>query len=688
MASKAFSVYTSFKAKDGVSGIFQNMKNKASDFGGQLNKLKAQSQAVGGGIKKSFDITKGAITGVVTAVAAGTVVNTLNSWVDKASDLQETLGKTNETFKADSNAVVEWSKTSIKSMGLAQQTALDTAALYGDMGAGMGMTTKRAAEMAMSLTQLSADMSSFKNVSQDITSNALKSIYTGETETLKNLGVVMTQDNLEEYAAKAGFGKKFKDMTQTEKIELRYQYVMNATRNSQGDFERTGGNFANQSRMFQEQRKQLETNLGNILLPKYNAIMKSLNSIITKNAPAIEKGFAALFKNFEEGLKICSPLFEKFQELFKNFTTVIMPIFQASMPVIKTLLENLVVPALVAVIDTVNNLFKGIKLAYDIVKGFYDFVKNNWVALLFTLPLMIMGVVGACKLVQTAIDIWRLKMALLKMEGGLLSVVMNTKLVQSITAFTSAVWKSVTALAAQAAAFFASPVGLITLAIMALVGVVILLWKNWDKVTQKVKEWAEWMTGSTFGKVLSCIFPVLGAVALLIKHWDTLKAAVINWWNNTKPLLMEFWQNCQETFLFVAEFFQGQWNKITTSVVNWWNSVKFYLSVFWTVCKEVFAKVGGFIKENFISILLAALGPVGFIISSLMNLPSIIKQIRSGGGIKITGAGGENVKDLPKFKENKNGKIEVVTTIDNKTGYEAKTNTRLQSPSNLNLKPA
>ena len=609
MASKSFSVFTSFKAKDGMSGVFQNMKNKASGFGGQLSKLKAQSQQVGTTFKNSFNGVKTVIGGVVTAVAAGVVTQTLGSWVEKASDLQETLGKTNETFKADSNSVIEWSKTSIKSMGLAQQTALDTAALYGDMGTGMGMTSKRASEMAMSLTQLSADIASFKNTDQALSANALKGIFTGETEALKNLGVVMTQENLQDFANKNGMNKKIKDMTQSEKIELRYKYVMESTKNSQGDFQRTGGNFANQQRMFEENKKEMETRLGNIMLPKYNAVMKSLNATLTKYAPVIEKGFGALFKNFEEGIRICSPLFVKFQELFKTFNSVIMPLIQSSLPMIKILLSSVVVPALGLVIDSINTLFKGIKFVYDVGSAFYNFVKSNWLPFLLMLPAVIMGVVGATKLVQTALDIWRLKMALLKMEGGLMSVVMNTKLVSSIGAFTSAIWKSVTALAAQTVAFLTSPVGLITLGIMALIGVVILLWKNWDKVT----------------------------------------ATVVGWWNSTKELLSSFWATCQ----------------------------------------DVFSKVGSFIKDNFINILLMALGPVGFIIQSLMNLPQIIKQIKAGGGIKIEGSDGGDVSGKsPKVKGNKNGSIEVKTTIDNKTGYNAQTSTSLQSPSNLKLKPA
>lgn len=491
MALNSYSVYTSFKAKDGMSNVFKNMKNRATGFGRQLDKLKLQAQTSGKKIRNSFNNVKKAFVGIMAVLAANTVKKTLDSWIERASDLQETLGKTNETFKSNANEVIAWSKNSIKSMGLAQQTALDTAALYGDMGTGMGMTTKRASEMATSLTQLSADIASFKNVDQSLSANALKGVFTGETEALKNLGTVMTQENLEEYAKKMGINKKFKDMSQTEKIELRYNYVVASNKNASGDFLRTGGNYANQSRMFEEQKKQLETNLGDIMLPKYNAVMKSLNAILIKYSPTIEKGFGAMFKNFEDGIKICSPLLEKFKNLIQVLATTIMPLFKATMPIIKTLLQFAVVPALIVAIDTITALIKIVSGGFTAIRNIYSFVKDNWLPLLLMTPMAIIGVVGAMRLVQTAIDIWRVKMALLRMEGGLFAVLMQTKLVQSIGAFASAVWKSVTALAAQTAAFLMSPVGLIMLGVMALVGVVILLWKNWDKVTATFKKFAQ-----------------------------------------------------------------------------------------------------------------------------------------------------------------------------------------------------
>lgn len=605
MGATNFSVYTKFQAKDNVSQVFKNMKNGATSFSNQLNRLTVTTQNFGNKIKGSFDKVNMAVTATVTLFAANTVKQQLDSWVDFASDLQETMGKTEQTFKSNAQAVIEWSKTSISAMGLAQQTALDSAALFGDMGTGMGLTTARAAEMATTLVQLSADLASFKNMSQDMTMTALKGVFTGETESLKNLGIIMTQDVLENYAKAIGLHKKFSDMTQTEKIELRYQYIMGSpTMNAQGDFLKTGGNYANQSRIFEQQQKELQTRLGNVLLPQYNNIMVTMNKMLGKYTPAIVKGFENMFKAFQEGLTICKPIFQEFNNMFNYLRANLLPEVISMLPMIKTILETAVVPAITLVLKGVQGLFVVINTGYNVLKGLFSFIKDNWLPILLALPAAIVGV-------QFAIDTLRLKMALLRMEGGLLSVVMNTKLMTALTSFTAGVWKSVTALLAQAAAFAVSPVGLITIGIMALVGVVILLWKNWDKVT----------------------------------------ATLVSWWNTASSLLASFWEKC----------------------------------------KGIFSSVGTFIKNNFINILLSALGPVGLILNGIIKISQKIRSIKNdSGGIEIKNeSDGQPVNNKPRINnDTKNGRIDVGVTVDNKTGYEASSSLELEGKNGLKLQPA
>jgi hypothetical protein len=179
-------------------------------------------------------------------------------------------------FKGSSDSVIAWSETSIEQMGLAQGSALDMASTFGDIGTSMGLNIEQATEMSTSLTQLSADLASFKNISADRAAQALTGVYTGETEAPKSLGVVMTQANLQAFALSQGITTQVSAMTQAQQVQLRYAYVMQQTANAQGDFVRTGGNLANQSRALLETLKQTGTEFGEILQPAVTSVVSAL----------------------------------------------------------------------------------------------------------------------------------------------------------------------------------------------------------------------------------------------------------------------------------------------------------------------------------------------------------------------------------------------------------------------------
>ena len=201
--------------------------------------------------------------------------------VKLASDLTETLGKTEIVFGNLSDTVIAWSETSVESMGLAQETALNMASTYGDLGTSMGLSANEAANMSMSLVKLGADMASFKNISIERANVALQAIYTGETESLKAMGIVMTEANLEQFAMAQGCEKTYKSMSQTEKVMLRYKYVMSMTTNAQGDFVRTGDSLANQSRKLGENIKQLGASFGKTLEPSITSAISTINGLVS-----------------------------------------------------------------------------------------------------------------------------------------------------------------------------------------------------------------------------------------------------------------------------------------------------------------------------------------------------------------------------------------------------------------------
>jgi len=209
-------------------------------------------------------------------VAAGSAA------VKLASDTNEALNKVEVAFKDNAQGIKDWSDTTLERFGIAQGTALDMASTYGDMATSMGLDTEQASVMSETLVGLAGDLASFKNIKIDIADTALKSVFTGETESLKQLGIVMTQTNLQEYAYSQGIRKKIQDMSQAEQTQLRYNYVLAMTKNAQGDFERTGAGTANQMRVFSESLKELGATMGQHILPVITPLIQKLNELVQK----------------------------------------------------------------------------------------------------------------------------------------------------------------------------------------------------------------------------------------------------------------------------------------------------------------------------------------------------------------------------------------------------------------------
>lgn len=256
-------------AQGKVGSLYFTLGVNASDFEKKLNMATAKIADFG---EKAKRIGQSMSLFITTPIlAAGTAA------VKMASDYDESLNKVDVAFKDASGSVKAFGDTSLKTFGIAKGTALDMAALFGDMATSMGIGTQEAANLSTSLVGLAGDLASFKNMNIKEVTTALNGVFTGETESLKRLGVVMTEVNLEQFAMNQGITKTIQEMTQAEKVLLRYQYVMQVTANAHGDFERTGGGAANQMRVFTEGLKELAVQFGQVILPAFTRAIKAVN---------------------------------------------------------------------------------------------------------------------------------------------------------------------------------------------------------------------------------------------------------------------------------------------------------------------------------------------------------------------------------------------------------------------------
>jgi len=250
-------------------------------------------------IKQSFNGLGSAVKKIGLLIGGAFAVGKLAQFgkecVELGSDLAEVQNVVDVTFTTMSDKVNEFAKNAMTSAGLSETMAKRYVGTFGAMSKSFGFSEAQAYDMSTALTQLTGDVASFYNISQDLAYIKLKSVFTGETETLKDLGVVMTQSALDQYALANGYGKTTSAMTEQEKVALRLAFVQKQLSAASGDFIRTSGSWANQVRVMQLQLQSLKATVGQGLINIFTPILKVINILLGKLAT-----LANAFKSFTE----------------------------------------------------------------------------------------------------------------------------------------------------------------------------------------------------------------------------------------------------------------------------------------------------------------------------------------------------------------------------------------------------
>ncbi len=219
---------------------------------------------------------------VAAAFSVKAIVNFSSECLKFGSDLVEVQNVVDTAFKTMSGTVDEFAKTSIDRIGMSETKYKEYIGTMGLMSQSFGFTEKQALSMSKALTDLVGDVSSIRNISFEESYNKIKAVFTGETEALKTLGVVMTQNALDQFALQNGYGKTTAQMTEQEKVALRYKFVMEQLSYAQGDFQKTQGSWANQTRMLTENFNALKATIGQGLIQALTPVIQTINSLLKK----------------------------------------------------------------------------------------------------------------------------------------------------------------------------------------------------------------------------------------------------------------------------------------------------------------------------------------------------------------------------------------------------------------------
>lgn len=259
-----------------------------------------------GGILKAGSAIMSKLAGIF---AAKKLFDFAKESISLGSDLAEVQNVVDSTFGRGSSAtkaVNEFAENAAAQFGLSETMAKRYAGTFGAMAKAFGFANDKAVEMSTQLTGLAGDVASFYNITQDEAYTKLKSVFTGETESLKDLGVVMTQTALNDYAMRSGIGKTVDQMTEAEKVSLRYGFVMDQLSTAGGDFARTADGWANQVRLLSLQFDSLKANIGQGLIAALGPVIQAINRFVALLVKA-----SAVFRQFMQELFGVAPAAQK-----------------------------------------------------------------------------------------------------------------------------------------------------------------------------------------------------------------------------------------------------------------------------------------------------------------------------------------------------------------------------------------
>lgn len=253
-----------------------------------VNEIESSMTRLGGVIKKIGILIAGAF-------AVKGLVDFGKECLRLGSDLEEVQNVVDVTFPHMTDRVNEFARSAADAFGLSETMAKKYVGTFGAMAKSFGYSEEAAYDMATALAGLTGDVASFYNISQDLAYIKLKSVFSGETETLKDLGIVMTQNALDQYALANGYGKTTAKMTEQEKVALRLRFVQEQLSAASGDFARTSDSWANQVRIMQLRLQSLKATIGQGLINLFTPVIKAINTFLAKLEVATEA-----FKRFTE----------------------------------------------------------------------------------------------------------------------------------------------------------------------------------------------------------------------------------------------------------------------------------------------------------------------------------------------------------------------------------------------------
>lgn len=499
---------------------FETDSKGLKDFESKLSGLKSKIGNVAGAVAKAGAIVSGVATGAFGIAAY--------KGLSIASDLEEQQNVIDKTFGASAESMNKWAKDAINAYGLSELQAKQMTGTMGAMLKASGFVENEFTNMSKTLVGLSADFASFYNLNNEDAFRKIQSGIRGETEPLKSLGIMMSEANLNSYALNQGLGKTVNQMSEMEKMQLRYNYLLSVTKDQQGDFANgLETSWANYKRVLSGNWTQLMSETFKEAVPYIIQFTKYLNQSITTVRKFVEANS------------------EKIAAFWKNLAKTIAKVYVN----IVIWLEDL---------STRTNKFSGFRnlflAIFNIIKSSIKYIAKALVYLAPAFDFIANAIAGIINFINKHAAVFRI------IAIGIGIVI----------------------------AALSSPILAIIAAVLAVIAIVIILYKNWDKVSKFIVKTTKIIAnffvniGKSIKESLMKVgqFILNGLFEIFVRPFINIYNAIVFvfstvyvFFSNIFSKAVEF---IKEKFGVIVEWFSSIWQSIKDvffDVVNWFGNI-------------------------------------------------------------------------------------------------------------------
>jgi len=305
--------------KKELNGLKKELRSVDSTATKGAKKTEQAFDKAGGGVNKLGTNLKNLAGTMGLVLGAQEVIAFTKRTIDAASDLNETISKTQQIFGTASASVEAFAANSAKEFGMSKRVALDAASSFGTFGKAAGLTGEDLSTFSTDLVSLSADLASFGNATPEEAALALGAALRGEAEPIRRFGVLLDDATLKQEALSMGIITNTKEaLTPQQKVLAANAAILKQTSDAQGDFARTSDGAANQQRILAANFENVMAMLGEKLLPAFEKGAQTLNEFAT--AVDWNMVFGELAEIFDSAAEPIKQLYSSLGDIFEAFT--------------------------------------------------------------------------------------------------------------------------------------------------------------------------------------------------------------------------------------------------------------------------------------------------------------------------------------------------------------------------------